>query len=64
MAAVIAVSLNKIPNVIVTVREGAKSIDKSFTSSFYLQGIAIKKKFFYSIYHNFILTLLPLREEA
>ena len=29
VAAIIAVSLNKIPNVIVTVREGAKSIDKS-----------------------------------
>ena len=30
VAAIIAVSLNKIPNVIVTIREGAKSIDKVF----------------------------------
>ena len=28
-AAIVAVSLNKIPNVVVTIREGAKSIDKS-----------------------------------
>mgnify|MGYP001423901041 CR=1 FL=1 len=29
VAAIVAVSLNKIPNVVVTIREGAKSIDKT-----------------------------------
>ena len=36
VAAIIAVSLNKIPNVIVTIREGAKSIDKKSSYKLHL----------------------------
>ncbi len=46
MAAIIAVSLNKIPNVIVTVREGAKSIDKNLLQVAFIYKVSPLKKFF------------------
>ena len=46
VAAIIAVSLNKIPNVIVTIREGAKSIDKSLLQVAYIYKVSKIKKFF------------------
>ena len=46
VAAIIAVSLNKIPNVIVTIREGAKSIDKNLLQVAYVYKIHKLKKFF------------------
>ena len=46
VAAIIAVSLNKIPNVIVTIREGAKSIDKSFLQVAVVYKVSKIKKFF------------------
>ena len=45
MAAIIAVSLNKIPNVIVTVREGAKSIDKNLLQVAFIYKVSRLKKF-------------------
>ena len=45
VAAIIAVSLNKIPNVIVTIREGAKSIDRSLLQV-YIYKVSKIKKFF------------------
>ena len=46
VAAIIAVSLNKIPNVIVTIREGAKSIDKSLLQVALVYKVSKIKKFF------------------
>jgi NitT/TauT family transport system permease protein len=46
LAAIIAVSLNKIPNVIVTIREGAKSIDKSLLQVAFVYKVSKIKKFF------------------
>ena len=46
MAAIIAVSLNKIPNVIVTVREGAKAIDKKLLEVAQIYKVNNYKKFF------------------
>ncbi len=46
VAAIIAVSLNKIPNVIVTVREGAKAIDKSLLQVAFIYKVPKIKKFF------------------
>lgn len=46
IAAVIAVSLNKIPNVIVTIREGAKSVDKSLLQVAFIYKVSKLKKFF------------------
>ena len=46
LAAIIAVSLNKIPNVIVTVREGAKSIDRKLLEIAYIYKIPKLKMFF------------------
>ena len=46
IAAIIAVSLNKIPNVIVTIREGAKSIDKSLLQVAFVYKVSKIKKFF------------------
>ena len=46
VAAIIAVSLNKIPNVIVTIREGAKSIDKSLLQVAFVYKVSKIKKFF------------------
>ena len=46
VAAIIAVSLNKIPNVIVTIREGAKSIDRSLLQVAYIYKVSKIKKFF------------------
>ncbi len=45
MAAIIAVSLNKIPNVIVTIREGAKSIDKNLLQVAFIYKVSRLKKF-------------------
>ena len=39
-------SLNKIPNVIVTIREGAKSIDKSLLQVAFIYKVSKLKKFF------------------
>ncbi len=46
VAAIIAVSLNKIPNVIVTIREGAKSIDKSLLQVAFVYKVSKIKNFF------------------
>ena len=46
LAAIIAVSLNKVPNVIVTIREGAKSIDKSLLQVAFVYKVSKLKKFF------------------
>jgi len=46
LAAIIAVSLNKIPNVIVTVREGAKSIDRKLLEIAYIYKVSKLKMFF------------------
>ena len=46
LAAIIAVSLNKIPNVIVTIREGAKSVDKKLLEIAYIYKVGNLKKFF------------------
>ena len=46
IAAIIAVSLNKIPNVIVTVREGAKSIDRKLLQVAFVYKVSSIKKFF------------------
>ncbi len=46
LAAIIAVSLNKIPNVIVTIREGAKSIDKKLLEIANIYKVKKLKKFF------------------
>ena len=45
-AAIVAVSLNKIPNVVVTIREGAKSIDKSLLEVAFVYKVSNVKKFF------------------
>ena len=47
LAAIIAVSLNKIPNVIVTVREGAKAIDKQLLEVASIYNVSKFKKFFF-----------------
>ena len=46
VAAIIAVSLNKIPNVIVTIREGAKAIDKKLLEIAYVYKVSKTKRFF------------------
>ncbi len=46
IAAIIAVSLNKIPNVIVTIREGAKAIDKKLLEIAYVYKVSKTKRFF------------------
>ena len=46
VAAIIAVSLNKIPNVIVTIREGAKSVDKNLLQVAFIYRVPKIKKFF------------------
>ena len=46
IAAIIAVSLNKIPNVVVTVREGAKTIDKNIMEIAKIYKVNNIKKFF------------------
>ncbi len=46
VAAIIAVSLNKIPNVIVTIREGAKAIDKNLLEVAFIYKVSKIKKFF------------------
>ena len=46
LAAIIAVSLNKIPNVVVTVREGAKSIDRKLLEIAYIYKVPKLKMFF------------------
>ncbi|MBF96730.1 MAG: putative aliphatic sulfonates transport permease protein SsuC [Alphaproteobacteria bacterium MarineAlpha9_Bin4] len=46
IAAIIAVSLNKIPNVIVTIREGAKSIDRNLLQVALIYKVSKTKKFF------------------
>jgi len=46
IAAIIAVSLNKIPNVIVTIREGAKAIDKNLLEIAYVYKVSKTKRFF------------------
>ena len=46
VAAIVAVSLNKIPNVVVTIREGAKSIDKSLLQVAFVYKVSNLKKFF------------------
>tara|TARA_S200000501_G_C20774468_1_gene722052 strand:+ start:128 stop:895 length:768 start_codon:yes stop_codon:yes gene_type:complete len=46
VAAIIAVSLNKIPNVIVTIREGAKSVDKKLIEVAEVYKVTKLKKFF------------------
>ena len=53
VVAIIAVSLNKIPNVIVTIREGAKSIDKSLLQVAFVYKVSKIKNFLYSTYPNF-----------
>ena len=46
IAAIIAVSLNKIPNVIVTIREGARTIDRNILEIAYVYKIHNIRKFF------------------
>ena len=46
IAAIIAVSLNKIPNVIVTVREGAQAVDRSLLEVAKVFKVGPKKTFF------------------
>lgn len=46
LAAIIAVSLNKIPNVIITVREGAKTIDKQLLEVASIYKVKNVKRFF------------------
>ena len=46
IAAIIAVSLNKIPNVVVTIREGAKAVDKKILDIARIYKINGIKKFF------------------
>ena len=46
IAAIIAVSLNKIPNVVVTIREGAKAVDKEILDIAKIYKINGLKKFF------------------
>tara|TARA_B100000902_G_C27058749_1_gene787970 strand:+ start:113 stop:778 length:666 start_codon:yes stop_codon:yes gene_type:complete len=46
LAAIIAVSLNKIPNVIVTIREGAKAVDKKLLEIAEVYKVNKVKKFF------------------
>ena len=46
LAAIIAVSLNKIPNVIITVREGAKTIDKQLLEVASIYKVKKVKRFF------------------
>ena len=46
IAAIIAVSLNKIPNVIVTIREGAKSVDRTLLQVAFIYKVSKVKKFF------------------
>ena len=64
VAAIIAVSLNKIPNVIVTIREGAKSIDKSLLQVAYIYKVSKLKKFLFFMFHNFFHILLLQLEEV
>ena len=45
LAAIIAVSLNKIPNVIVTVREGARAVNKEFLQVAEIYKVSKLKKF-------------------
>ena len=45
LAAIIAVSLNKIPNVIVTIREGAKAVNKELLQVAEIYGVSKLKKF-------------------
>tara|TARA_Y100000813_G_scaffold188279_1_gene162396 strand:- start:1 stop:681 length:681 start_codon:yes stop_codon:yes gene_type:complete len=45
LAAIIAVSLNKIPNVIVTVREGARAVNKEFLQVAEIYKVSRLKKF-------------------
>ena len=46
LAAIIAVSLNKIPNVIITIREGAKTIDKQLLEVASIYKVKKVKRFF------------------
>ena len=46
LAAIIAVSLNKIPNVVVTVREGAKTVDKQLLEVASVYKVSRIKRFF------------------
>ena len=46
LAAIIAVSLNKIPNVVVTVREGAKTVDKQLLEVASVYKVSSIKRFF------------------
>ncbi len=46
IAAIIAVSLNKIPNVVVTIREGAKSVDKNLLQVAFIYKVSRAKKLF------------------
>ncbi len=46
LAAIIAVSLNKIPNVVVTIREGARTVDRKILEIAYVYKISGFKKFF------------------
>ncbi len=46
LAAIIAVSLNKIPNVVVTIREGAKAVDKKLLEIAEVYKVNKIKKFF------------------
>ena len=44
--AIVAVSLNKIPNVVVTVREGAKAVDRKLLEVAQIYKVGRIKKFF------------------
>ena len=46
IAAIVAVSLNKIPNVIVTIREGAKSVDRNLLQVAFIYKVSKIKRFF------------------
>ena len=50
LAAIIAVSLNKIPNVIVTVREGARAVNKELLQVAEIYRVSKLKKFTFAIH--------------
>ena len=57
LAAIIAVSLNKIPNVIVTIREGARAVNRDLLQVAEVYRVSKSKSLLYFIYLNYIRTL-------
>ena len=63
VAAILAVSLNKIPMVAVIMREGARSIEKDYIDVAKFYKISQKSFFLKSFYLNYFPICFPLRDQ-